>query len=202
MEEEELLLGQQTEKKTMDHVIKYQDLLEKARNDHDTSIIPNDNILNTYCVLIEMLKHCNEIRIYCGEARLFTKKGIERLGQVGDKDVVKYLYSELINALNDFLSNPNKSLSIISERQPGDLLGKIKRIVLNKKNFSLSLLKEDKISKFEYHFMVGDTAIYRREISHPDKKGIVRRFSESCEDLKNLFNAYHNNLFIKNLTIA
>ena len=142
MEEEELLLGQQTEKKTMDHVIKYQDLLEKARNDHDTSIIPNDNILNTYCVLIEMLKHCNEIRIYCGEARLFTKKGIERLGQVGDKDVVKYLYSELINALNDFLSNPNKSLSIISERQPGDLLGKIKRIVLNKKNFSLSLLKD------------------------------------------------------------
>ena len=73
-------------------VIKYQESLVNASETQE--IVPNDNIMNTYCVLLWMLQHCRDVVIYCGEARLFSKKGKEKLREILENEAVDSLYKK------------------------------------------------------------------------------------------------------------
>lgn len=179
----------------------YEEILENARTNSISSIIPNDNIMNTYCVLNYMLKNCSSIQIYCGEARLFTKNGEARLKEIADKDSVNYLYEKMLSLLTIFLANPQKQIEIISEREPAEIEDKIKSI-LDKKNFSVKILRDKKIGNFEYHFMVGDFSIYRRETNDKSKNGIVKiayqdKALESCRVLRTAFQTIDNEILVK-----
>ena len=152
----------------------FNEQLENAWNNNSSIVIQNDNIMNTYCVLNFMLQKCSQIKIYCGEARLFTKKGKRKLEEIGTKNAVEKLYTQFRALLGKFLSNERNSIEIISEREisisePEKELTDI----WGKNNFRLYILKEHN-PKFDFHFMVGDNNIYRRELEDKSKKGRIR----------------------------
>lgn len=177
----------------------YQELLVNASKTQD--IVSNDNIMNTYCVLLWMLQHCHDIVIYSGEARLFSKKGKEKLGGILEKEAVDSLYNKVVEALKIFVEARGNKLRVICERQPSDwdksMLGS-----LQKPNVSINVLKSERAPYFPYHFMVGDNQVYRRETNHGEKKGVVRFFAESCKVFREAFNSYYKDSFVKRLKLV
>lgn len=178
----------------------FNEQLENAWNNNSSIVIQNDNIMNTYCVLNFMLQKCNQIKIYCGEARLFTKKGKRKLEEIGTKNAVEKLYTQFRALLGKFLSNERNSIEIISEREisisePEKELTDI----LGKNNFRLYILKEHN-PKFDFHFMVGDNNIYRRELEDKSKKGRIRitgtdqTVRDSCMLLNEIFETCKKNM--------
>lgn len=177
----------------------YQCSLEAAsRTD---KIVPNDNIMNTYCVLLWMLSHCRDIIIYCGEARLFSVKGEDKLKKILEAEAVESLYNEVIKALKEFVEKKDNKLRIICERQPSDWNESMLNS-LQKPNVTISILKSNKGPYFPYHFMVGDNTVYRRETDHGEKKGVVRFFEDSCKVFRDAFRSYNNDSFIRRLKIV
>lgn len=179
---------------------KFNELLENAWNDNNSIVIQNDNIMNTYCVLSFMLQKCSQIKIYCGEARLFTTKGKRKLEEIGTKNAVEQLYTQFWTLLGKFLANEKNSIEIISERklsmsEPEKELTD----VLRKNNFRLYILKEHN-PKFDFHFMVGDDNIYRRELEDKSKKGRIRitgtdtTVRDSCILLNEIFETCKGNM--------
>ena len=178
------------------------DYVKKLGKAYETGqIVPNDNIMNTYCVLLWMLQNCKDIIIYCGEARLFTVNGKKKLQDILDKDAVKYLHMKVIDAFQQFVSVKNNSLRVICERRPVEW-DKDMLQVLREPNVSISLLNTEKAPYFPYHFMVGDDTIYRRETNHSEKEGLVRFFTEICKIFRAVFSSYNKDYFVKRLDIA
>lgn len=167
----------------------------------DQIVVPNDNIMNTYCVLLWMLENCHDIIIYSGEARLFTVRGKKRLQDILDKDAVTTLHKKVKDALVQFVSGKDNTLRVICERQPA---GWDKELLqsLREPNVSISILNTEKAPCFPCHFMVGDHTIYRRETDHSEKKGLVRFFAESCKIFRAAFSSYDKDYFVKRLDIA
>lgn len=164
-------------------------------------ILPNDNIMNTYCVFLWMLQHCSQIVIYCGEARLFTQKGKERLGEILEDAAVESFFQNIKDACRNFLEVKSNNLLVISERKPGKWSDEFYPL-LKKSNVTISLLKDGEVPHFPYHFMVGDKTIYRREIDHKTKKGVVCFLSSSCKLLEEAFDSYNNKYFVKPLRVV
>lgn len=186
-------------KYTEEKVRDYKELLEKASSTSD--IIDNDNIMNTYCVLLWMLNNCRNIAIYCGEARLFSEKGKIRLEELLEKSAAEKLYKEVIDALFQFVSVKENKLSVICERQPAEWdKGMLQS--LREPNVEISTLNTDKAPYLPFHFMIGDDKIYRRETDHEKKKGRVRFFLDSCKVLRKAFLSYNKEYFVKQLKIA
>lgn len=177
----------------------YMEKLDAASSTNE--ILPNDNIMNTYCVFLWMLKHCRQIVIYCGEARLFTQKGKERLGEILEDTAVESLFQNIKDACRIFLEEKSNNLLVISERKPGKWSDEFYPL-LKKPNVTISLLKDGEVPYFPYHFMVGDKTIYRREIDHKSKKGIVRFLSSSSELLVKAFESYNKEYFVKPLRVV
>lgn len=174
--------------------------LENAWDNNNSIIIQNDNIMNTYCVLNFMLQKCNQIKIYCGEARLFTTKGKKKLEEIGTEDAAKKLYNQFWMLLGNFLDENRNSIEIISERKISMSESENKLTdVLRKNNFRLYILKEHHL-KFDFHFMVGDNRIYRRELEDKDKKGRIRiagtdqTVIDSCVLLNEIFETCKKNM--------
>ena len=178
----------------------FNEQLENAWSNDNSIVIQNDNIMNTYCVLNFMLQKCSQIKIYCGEARLFTKKGKMRLEEIGTENAVKQLYAQFWELLGKFLAHERNSIEIISERkisisEPEKELTD----VLQKNNFRLYILKEHN-PKFDFHFMVGDNKIYRRELEDQSKKGRIRitgtdqTVRDSCILLNEIFKTCKENM--------
>lgn len=186
----------------IEDVKEYEDMLNEARSDSQSGIIPNDNIMNTYCVLNYMLKNCNSIQIYSGQSRLLTKNGKDKLTEIADEETTKYLYDKTLHSLEAFLNDPQKSLELISEKEPAELEENIKSILADKKNFSFKVLKDPTKGNYEYHFMVGDFMIYRRETNDANKNGVIKiaylnEELENCKILKTAFKTINNDILVK-----
>lgn len=180
----------------------FNEQLENAWKNNSSDIIQNDNIMNTYCVLNFMFQKCSQIKIYCGEARLFTKKGKRKLEEISTKNAAEQLYTQFWKLLREFLANERNSIEIISERkictsEPEKELTD----ALGKNNFKLYILKGHN-PKFDFHFMVGDNKIYRRELEDKSKKGRIRiagidqTVKESCMLLNRIFETCKENTYI------
>lgn len=178
----------------------FNEQLENAWNSKNSIVIQNDNIMNTYCVLNFMFQKCSQIKIYCGEARLFTKKGKRKLEEIGTKYAAEQLYTRFWALLGKFLANEKNSIEIISEREISTSEPEKELTdALGKNNFRLYILKGHN-PKFDFHFMVGDNNIYRRELEDKSKKGRIRitgtdrTVKESCMLLNEIFETCKENM--------
>lgn len=181
----------------IEDIREYETTLEEARTNSKSGIISNDNIMNTYCVLNYMLQYCNSIQIYSGENRLFTKNGKEKLREIADSNSTNYLYGKTLYLLEAFLNDPLKKIQLICERKPAEMEEDMKKIIANRKNFSFKTLKESTRDFFDYHFMIGDFLIYRRETNDSNKNGVVKiaynnEELDNCKILREAFETISN----------